>query len=521
MSIGNLTVSFVCVKLLLHAVLIDRYGLHADELYFIECARRLAVGYVDHGPLVVWLAWISEVLFGPGLPGLRIASVLAGGLALWVTLQLVREFGGGKPAVILTGIAMLLAPAYLRMSTILHIPAFELLFWSLGVYLTVRIVKRNQGERGARTMEWLLLGLVAGLGLLAKITIVLWAGGLLLGLLVTGRGRLLLDWRPFAAGLTALAIFAPSLVWQFANDFPTLEFTRGLRAGLVEQIPRVIFLGAQILYIGPAALPVWLMGLVWLARRYAYLAVMFAVVLGALLVTGGKPYYPAAAYPALLAAGGVYWEERWRKWQRPGRRAASVGALILLGPGMFFAVLSLPALTLPATNRTIGAVLGAVVPPRDLTHDMHLEYGWPELAAKAGEILRAMPSPERERTALLARSYAAASALNYYGTALPHAHAPHMNYYLWGPPPEEASVVLAFGYDRSELEQLCAEVEAAGSWSHPLALPVFQEQEFFFCRGRRAAWRTLWPHMKRFDFRGDPLRFPAHRSVSSRYQSKR
>ena len=51
--------SFVLLKVLLHLPVLTRYGYHHDELYFLACGRHLSWGYVDHAPLVPWLARIS------------------------------------------------------------------------------------------------------------------------------------------------------------------------------------------------------------------------------------------------------------------------------------------------------------------------------------------------------------------------------------------------------------------------------------------------------------------------------
>ena len=42
------------VKAFVHLAVVGRYGYHGDELYFLECGRHLAFGYVDHPPLVPW-----------------------------------------------------------------------------------------------------------------------------------------------------------------------------------------------------------------------------------------------------------------------------------------------------------------------------------------------------------------------------------------------------------------------------------------------------------------------------------
>ena len=39
------------LKLAIHLTALTAYGWFRDELYYLVCARRLALGYVDHPPL--------------------------------------------------------------------------------------------------------------------------------------------------------------------------------------------------------------------------------------------------------------------------------------------------------------------------------------------------------------------------------------------------------------------------------------------------------------------------------------
>lgn len=59
---------FLCglalLKLLVHLPVLDRYGYHHDELYFLACGEHLSFGYVDHAPLVPWIARLADTLFG-------------------------------------------------------------------------------------------------------------------------------------------------------------------------------------------------------------------------------------------------------------------------------------------------------------------------------------------------------------------------------------------------------------------------------------------------------------------------
>ena len=54
-------------KLLIHLPVLTRYGYHHDELYFLACGQHADFGYVDHPPMVPWLAKAAHELFGQSL----------------------------------------------------------------------------------------------------------------------------------------------------------------------------------------------------------------------------------------------------------------------------------------------------------------------------------------------------------------------------------------------------------------------------------------------------------------------
>jgi 4-amino-4-deoxy-L-arabinose transferase-like glycosyltransferase len=98
----------VLAKLGTHLALAARYGRHRDEYYFIDCGKHLAFGYVDHAPMVPWLAGASTRLFGDSLVMLRMPSILAGAGAIWLTILLARRFGANVFGQALAGMALLI-----------------------------------------------------------------------------------------------------------------------------------------------------------------------------------------------------------------------------------------------------------------------------------------------------------------------------------------------------------------------------------------------------------------------------
>lgn len=488
-----LVVGTAClVEVVVHLALVNEYGYHGDELYFLDCGRHLAFGYVDHAPLVPWLARLSEAL-GGGLFALRLPAILAGAGTLLLSALLVREWGGEWRAQMLALGALLMAPAQLRIRAMLNIPVFEVLFCTATAYLVVRAISRCE------RWTWLVAGGALGFALLAKHSVLLWAAALAIGVLVTYGGSVFTSRWPWLGVTLAFALFFPNLVWQAQNGFATLEFVRTLRAQVLEVQGRALFAAGQLLYFHPLAVPIWVTGVVSTLRerhRAARpLAVLFVLLFAFFLIAGGKPYYLASAYPPMLAAGGVVLE-RWLE-RRPVLRRVFVAALV--SAGAVFGVVTLPVLPLQTVDGILGAVLGWVVPPIALTHDLHGMFGWREHAATIDSVYLALPETARLRATVLAGSYSQAGAINLFRSPdTPHAVSGHMTYYLWGPDSIRGDVLIAYGVPLELLErhyQTCHEHDRI---EVPLARPGDTDLPVYVCQEPRSAMATWWPELRRF-----------------------
>ena len=155
-------VCFAVAACLVHFLWNGRYGYFRDELYYAACGQHLAWGYVDQAPLIAVIARLSRMLFGDSLHALRFFPALSSGAKILLTGWIVRELGGRRYAQILAATAMLLCPIYLTMDNFLSMNAFEPVFWMLCVAISLRIIRTGNDRL------WLLFGLVAGIGILNK-----------------------------------------------------------------------------------------------------------------------------------------------------------------------------------------------------------------------------------------------------------------------------------------------------------------------------------------------------------------
>jgi 4-amino-4-deoxy-L-arabinose transferase-like glycosyltransferase len=478
-------------RLALYLLLGGRYGFHGDELYFIDCGRHLSFGYVDHPPLVPWLARLSTLLFGESIYGLRFFPMLAGAGTITLTVLLARAWGGGRYAQFLSGLCVLLAPVYLFIGNMLNIPVFEQFIWTLCAYLLVRRIQQEDPR------WWLAIGVVAGIGLLNKHTMALWGLGIAAGVMFTPLRRdLRTPWPWLGAGIAAV-IFLPNLVWLYQNNWVTLTFVQSLL-----KIPRALFLGGQFLYLGPFFAPVWLAGIVFLfiqpERRYRVFAWLFIAVLLVFFWRQSKPYYLAAAYPVLFAAGAV-WCERWSarfSSPLPGRAVLAVMA----SGALLFLTIGAPVLPLPTANRIADRLFGSIIPAEMLLIDFHFQVGWPEHVQVLAELYDALPAEDRARTGMLALSHNIASAINYYGPehGLPRAWSGSMTHYLWGPPPDTTEVFLTARFEEEWLRRYFGDVRQVGELHHPLAVGDYHHTPVYVCRQPYAPLSQVWTDFKRF-----------------------
>src|SRR5688500_934207 len=165
----------VVAVLVVHLVFLGGYGVFRDELYYLACGRRPAWGYVDHPPLVAWIAWLVARVVGEAHLALRVVSAAATAGTVWLAGGLAARFGGGPFAQALAGVATGLAPIALALASVYSMNPIDVLFWALLYTIVARALTGGSGRL------WLVFGAVAGLGLLNKISVLYLGFALLVG----------------------------------------------------------------------------------------------------------------------------------------------------------------------------------------------------------------------------------------------------------------------------------------------------------------------------------------------------
>jgi hypothetical protein len=454
---------FVVFELTLAAI--GPYGYFVDEFYYLACAKRLAWGYVDHPPLAIGVLAATRATLGTSALAIRAPAALAVGGAVVLAAYLARRLGGGPYAQGLAALCTATSSMALVMASFYSMNAFELLFWP-GFALALVVAAQRDPRRG-----WLAAGVVLGLGLENKHTMVLPAIAFGLGVLATPqRAQLRTRW-PWIALATAALLVLPNILWQRAHGWASLEFYRNAQASKNIHTPLVAGIINQILLAGPGACVVWIAGVVWLfkadsAKDIRFLGVAFGVLFGLQIASGSsRPDRIGAIYPVMFAAGAVAIEQ----YRRRGWPWARVGAPLLAGLGAAVVVpITLPLL--PPNSAARLAEESGLFPPIEqgagtaLPQLLADRTGWEGLVAAVDSVYRTLPQSERDGAVVLCRNYGCAGAIELLGTTarLPRAIAPHNSYWMWGPGEPAPQVVLAIGIEDETLDGLFASHELAG-----------------------------------------------------------
>jgi hypothetical protein len=443
----GLLVTLAGVSFVAHMLVAGNYGYFRDELYYIADGRHLQLGYVDQPALMGWLAALLRVIAGDSLVAIHIIPALACAGIIVITGLMARELGGARLAQLVASVAALFTLDFMATGSMFSMDILDQLWWALTSLILVRLLRRNTPRL------WLLVGLVAAIALLTKLTVLFFGLALVLALLVTPERRYLRTPWPWLAGGIAFLGLLPYLIWNAVNGWPTWEFWHHYGVGTSP----LAFFTAQLGQMNPIAVPLAAAGLVFYFRRtgarYRLLGWTFVFVYLVLTLLRTKPYFLAPAYPILFAAGAVVLE-RWAlrprlAWIRPAYVALLALAGILLAPDV------MPILPPATTVHAYGALEGALGD----------RLGWDGLTNTVEQVYAGLPPAQRDQACVVTSNYGEASALSQLAAPgrLPPVISGHNNYYLWGPGTCTGQVLIGVGYSPADFKGTYADVVIAAT----------------------------------------------------------
>jgi 4-amino-4-deoxy-L-arabinose transferase-like glycosyltransferase len=295
-----LALSLLGVSLYRFAVLATSpLSLYVDEAQYWTWARRLDWGYYSKPPGIAWLIAATTSVCGDGPVCVKSGAVILYPLiALLIYAFAARLFD--RRVAFWSALAFFTLPGAALSAMIISTDVPLFLCWTLALYAYLRAIE-STGWRW-----WLLAGVAAGLGLMTKYTMVIFAFSVVLHLVITPSLR---HWlrspRLWTTMALAALILLPNLLWNAAHGWPTLRHTTQIsglehRAGL-HWGELGSFIGGQALIMGPPLLIAWVWQLTtgwrdWNSdARYRLLAV-FAL-----------PFLAGISLQALLGRANANW----------------------------------------------------------------------------------------------------------------------------------------------------------------------------------------------------------------------
>ena len=459
------------------------YGFHGDEMYYIVAGQHPAFGYVDQPPLTPLLSAGSVALLGTTPTAVRVLPALEMALVVVFVALVCRDLGGTRRAQILAACTAALS-GYLGAGHLDTTTDPDLLAWAIIVWLLVRLLD------GRDPRQWLVVGMVAGIALENKDTVLFLGAGLAVGLVLSRSWDVMrCRWAWAALGI-AILLWAPNLLWQATNDWPQLTMASRIAEYAADNRAQMVPL--LWLFTGPLLFPVSAAGLVWVlgsktAVPWRAIGIASVVALALVLVSGGKSYYAIGTTPMFMAAGAMLLD-RWLNRGHRRLKAASFAVTAALS-GALIAYLTLPILPIATYAKTS---LPADVP------DTANEIGWPQFVATVERVVASIPPAERARAVILTNDYSEASPLVLLGRGLPPVYSGHNAYWDWGPPPADRTVVVHVGdwrpADWSNYFVGCHDVahidNEAGIQNSEQSAAVS------VCTGLRAPWSRMWPALR-------------------------
>ena len=230
---------------LLRAVYLPFINLFPEEAYYWNYGQHLALGYLDHPPLVAWLIRLGGAVFGHGEVGVRVFA-LGCSLVTSVFAYRLADLLYGRRAALITLLLIQGLPFFFLSGWVMTPDAPLTACWAGMLYFLARVFFAGS------TRAWWGLGVCLGVGMLSKYTVALLGPATLLFLALDPTSR---PWfrraLPYAAVALAVAIFSPVIYWNATHHWASFAFQSTGRLHEPRHFSLPELLGSIVLLLTP------------------------------------------------------------------------------------------------------------------------------------------------------------------------------------------------------------------------------------------------------------------------------
>jgi Dolichyl-phosphate-mannose-protein mannosyltransferase len=486
------------ISFLIHVLVGNNYGYFRDELYFMAASHNPAFGYVDVPPFVPWITIILRVTTGNALWAIHIVSALVCAGTILLTGNMARLLGGKGWVQGLAALGTATALVLIGTGSIYAYDVFDEFWWALAANVLIVIVRDERPQR------WLLFGLVAGLGLLTKETILFWGFALVVGLLLTPQRRLLLTRWTIFGGMIAFGLLIPFILWNVANHWASIEYWASYSKNHSSSGSPIDFLVSQILVMNPFSILLWGAGLwyVFSARGECYRVFGWAYIILFILfaLLQSKSYFLSPAYLPLFACGAL----QIQSWGPRFRRIASAYPYVLALSGLLLAPGVIPLLPPPNYGPLYGSLLGNSGAQQS-AGDIHQlpqiladRFGWESQVAQIAQVYHRLPSEDQRIACIYTVNYGEGGALYQFGDRyhLPPPISGHNAFFTWGSHGCTGQVVVSIGITPQQAARWFNEVTLVATTSCDDCVQEEDNTPILVLRQPKVAFSIIWEQSK-------------------------
>lgn len=482
--------------LLVHLLTGNNYGYFRDELYVLAMTHHPAAGYIDVPPLVPWLAILLRPLTGNTLWAIHMIAALVSATTILLTGLMARLLGGTSRAQGLAALGSATALIFLANGSLYTYDVFDVFWWTLCSTLLLSLLRREQPRR------FLVFGVVAGLGLLTKETMLFWGFALVLGLGLSAQRRLLFTRWTLWGGLVALALVSPFLIWNAQNSWASLLYWAHYPRAHSSGDTPLMFLLKQIEGMNPLSVLLWGAGLYYFfsarGARYRVFGWAYLILFGLFLLIEGKSYFLAPAYPPLFAGGAMLigqWQGRLQRWVTL-YPVFLVLTCILLVPAV------MPILPPAVYVQVYG--LNASDGSGDrygLQQELADRTGWEQQVALLARVYQSLPATDQRQACIFTSNYGEAAAIVQFGGRyhLPAAISGHNAFYLWGTQGCSGQVLLTINIAPEVAARAYTSVTLVARTSCETCVSFENQAPILILRQPKAPFSVLWAQAQNYD----------------------
>ncbi len=408
-----LLVAFFIVKMVLQYLVINPvYDLQRDEYLHIDQGLHLAWGYQSVPPVTSWISWLI-IKLGNTVFWIKFFPALFGALTIVLVWRAVERLGGNLFACVLAATG-LLCSVLVRINILYQPNSLDILCWTIVYYTLLRYLQTQQHK------YLYLLAIGFAIGFLNKYNIAFCLTGLIVALAISRHRKIFLNPHLYYAGLLALLLISPNLIWQYRNDFPVWRHMKELAETQLVHVNRMDFVKEQIFFFIGSLFIIIAAFISFFSfapnRPYRFFFWTYVVTISLFIYLQAKAYYAIGLYPIFFAFGSVYLSALLKKGGCFYLRYLCIAVILF-----FFYVLLKVALPLyrpekyaedAAQHKPFSSHTWEDGKKYPISQDFADMLGWSELARKVDSIYGTLEP--KQNILILCDNYGQAGAINYY-----------------------------------------------------------------------------------------------------------